>query len=173
MAQLRINQLPATREELAELKAKGRTFRLPALNDAWEEPAEVPALDPNEAAARVNNCVQKLRQDPNDVSAREELARVWAGQTKAAAGVEQLRLLLAMPNQPDEKRVQWLALTASWQLAYLRDQAAARATLEDLIHNYPQSAQAFAAQRRLSQMDAEERVQRIKDAATRIRLPTR
>jgi hypothetical protein len=176
MAQLRMNQLPASREELVEQKEKGRTFRLPALNEELDESvaSAVPALDPTEAATRVNGCVQKLRQNPDDVAAREQLAQLFAEQTgKAATGIEQLRLLLGMQNQPDQKRVAWLALIASWQLRYLQDQEAARATLEELIHEYPQTAQAFAAQRRLTQMDFEVRVQRIKDAATRIRLPSR
>ncbi len=176
MAQLRMNQLPASREELVEQKEKGRTFRLPALNEELDESvaSEVPALDPTEAATRVNGCVQKLRQNPDDVAAREQLAQLFAEQTgKAAMGIEQLRLLLGMQNQPDQKRVAWLALIASWQLRYLQDREAARATLEELIHEYPQTAQAFAAQRRLTQMDFEVRVQRIKDAATRIRLPSR
>jgi hypothetical protein len=176
MAQLRINQLPATREAYEEQKEKGRTFRLPALSDSLDDigASAIPAVDPGEAARRVSDSVQKLRQNPNDVTAREELARLLAAQTgKASAGIEQLRLLLNMPNQPDQKRVEWLALIASWQLHYLQDETAARATLEDLVHNYPESAQAFAAQRRLSQMDAENRVRRMKAAASRIRLPTR
>jgi hypothetical protein len=176
MAQLRINQIPATRQAFEEQKEKGRTLRLPALNDSLDDIAtpETPVLDPNEANRRLNDCVQKLRQNPNDVTAREEFARLLAAQTgKASAGIEQLRLLLSMPNQADQKRVEWLALIASWQLHYLQDETAGRATLEDLVHNHPESAQAFAAQRRLSQMDAEDRVRRIKAAANRIRLPTR
>ncbi|HWY74653.1 MAG TPA: hypothetical protein VN281_03495, partial [Verrucomicrobiae bacterium] len=176
MAQLRINQLPATREAFEEQKEKGRTFRLPALSDSLDDigASAIPAIDPGEAARRVNDCVHKLRQNPNDVTAREELARLLAAQTgKASAGIEQLRLLLNMPNQPDQKRVEWLALIASWQLHYLQDETASRATLEDLVHNYAESPQAFAAQRRLSQMDAEDRVRRMKAAANRIRLPTR
>jgi len=46
-------------------------------------------------------------------------------------------------------------LMAAWQIRYLRDAGAARTTLERLIREYPQSAQAFAAQRRISLIDTE------------------
>ena len=48
---------------------------------------------------------------------------------------------------------------------------AAAGTLEKLIHEYPQSTQAFAAQRRLNMIVAEAKVARLKSASRRIRLP--
>jgi hypothetical protein len=175
MAQLRLNKLPATREELAEQRER-RPVRLPVISDALDESgaSEVVAMDPKEATALANGSVEKLNQDSNDVAAREQLARLLAEQLgQARAGIDQLELLIHMPNQPEPKMAAWLALIASWQLTYCQDPEAARSTLENLVHQYPQSAEAFAAQRRLTLMAVEARAERMKSAAKRLRLPTR
>ena len=66
--------------------------------------------------------------------------------------MEQLALLLEMPDQPEAKRAEWLSLTAAWHLKYLHDGESGRKTLEQLINDFPQTAQAFAARRRLDRM---------------------
>jgi hypothetical protein len=164
MARLGMNHIPATDAEF-EAQRKGHTIRMPALNDALDQPA-VSHLDPAEAKTQAAQCVAKLKQDPNDVAAREKLARLMAEELgQAAKGIEQLGLLMEMPGQPENKMAEWLAMVAAWQLTQLHDKAAARTTLERLRREHPQSPQAFAAQRRLSLLDMEAKIERIKAAS--------
>ena len=90
----------------------------------------------------------------NDTTAREKLARVFAGQLeKFALAIEQIELLLGMPQQPERKVAEWLALLATWHIKLHGEGEQAKRILERLIREFPQSAQAFAAQRRLSLMN--------------------
>jgi hypothetical protein len=109
-----------------------------------------------QAAARTRQCVARLQANPDDVPAREELARLWAEDLdQVEIGVEQLELLLTMPGAPPAKAAEWLGLLASWHLKFPQNQPAARDALERLLRLYPQSPQAFAAQRRLNVMEIE------------------
>jgi len=160
MARQRINQLPASEEDL-RAQRKGRTIRLPALNDALEETAanvESEATE-EETIAQANRWVEKLKQNPDNTAAREELARLFAERLeRAELGIDQLELLLEMPGQPAQKMAEWVSLIAAWHLKYRREPEMARKSLQRLIREYPQSAQAFAAQRHLKLMDMEERM---------------
>jgi len=157
MAQLRMNQLPRNRQELREQHA-ARPIPLPALGDRLERqfPAEKP--DPARAAAAANALVATLTQDPNDVSAREKLARIFAEQLERPdLGIEQVNLLLNMPEQPDHRRAEWLGLTAAWEIKFRQDVQAGRRLLNRLIEEFPSTPQALAARRRLQLLDAEAR----------------
>jgi hypothetical protein len=97
--------------------------------------------------------------NPDDIAQREDLARLFVEQLDVVdSGLEQLELLLAMPNPPEKKAAQWLSLMAAWQLKYKQDQPFARKLLERLVRHYPKTPQAFAAQSRLNLMDAETRM---------------
>ena len=158
MAQLRINQLPATAEDLREEQAR-RPIPLPALRDPLDEaraPGEpTPEADPKDALRQANACVDRLRQNPNYVPAREKLARLLAEHlNQPERGLEQLTLLLNIPEQPPDKYAEWLALAAAWNLKYRQDHLGARRFLERLVREFPHSPQAFAARRRLQAMEA-------------------
>ena len=113
-------------------------------------------MDQAKAVASANAFVQQLKQAPNNVSAREKLARTFAEQLdQPDRGIEQLALLLNMPDQPDSKRAEWLGLTAAWHIKYRRDPDAGRKILERLIQEFPKSPQAFSARRRLQLLDNE------------------
>jgi len=164
MARQRIDRLPATREELRE-QQKPKTFKLPALSDELEETqADAPmASNPREATAQADRLVERLKFDPNDAEAREQFATILAeclGETELA--IEQLDLLLAMPDQPVRKSAEWLARSAAWQMKHRHDPAAARVRLERLVREFPQTPQAFAAQRRLNLMEVDERFRRAR-----------
>jgi hypothetical protein len=166
MARQRINQLPATREDLRE-KRKTKTFKLPALSGELDDalPAPPPESDPREARAQADRRVERLRRNPNDTEAREQFATILAERLgEADLAVEQLDLLLALPDQPVEKSAEWLARSAVWQMKYRQDPAAARVRLEQLVREFPQTPQAFAAQRRLNLMEMEERFRRARAA---------
>lgn len=159
MAQLRQNQLPATAEELLERQA-AKPIPLPALGEQLEAEAAAPVSeqDREQAARQANACVERLTHDPNNVAAREELARLFAQRLdQAERGIEQVMLLLNMPNQPEAKRAEWLGLIAAWQLKYRQDYQSGRKALERVIAEFPHSPQALAARRRIQLLDANAR----------------
>jgi len=153
LAQAKMGQFPRSRAELLE-RRQGRTLRLPSLRDDLE--ASESELSRVEAAAAANDCVNRLKADPDDIATRERLAWLFAEQLgRADMGIEQTRLLLELPNQPENKKAEWLAQIGAWQLKHLKNKEAGRRTLEQLIREYPQSAQAFTAVRRLGLLDVE------------------
>jgi hypothetical protein len=163
MARLRLNQLPGTREEL--LSNSHRQIDLPRLRRDLDEIDDPPApkLTREEASSRARQCIDRLKKNPDDVPAREALARLFAEELEDAnRGIDQLELLLGMANPPPHKPAEWLALVAAWQIRFKHDPSTARAVLERLIRLYPQSHQAFSAQRRLNLMDMEARMRVMK-----------
>jgi hypothetical protein len=160
MAQLRMHQLPTTRQEWAEKQEHGKKFKMPALTDAFDDAGEAGGGEINlkEEEAAANRCVEKLKADPKDVESREKLARIFAEKLgQPGLGINQLELLLEMSEPPANKRAEWLGLMAAWRLRYFNDKEAAQKLLQRLIRDFPQSAQAFAAQRKLKLMEMEAR----------------
>ena len=172
MAKLRASRLPANRRELLEQR-KAKTYRLPSLGRRLDEAVkEEPTVsDVDEAAALANRCVERLKDNPDNIDAREELARVLAERLhKVQAGLDQLELLLSQPNQPALKRAEWMALMATWQLIYRQDKIEGKRILQKLIRDFPEAPQAFAAKRRLNLLEVEEWMrsqrQNVKEFAT-------
>ena len=163
MAQIRIDQLPGTAEELRQ-EQTAQTIPMPALGDQLDQsPAPESPLDRRDAARLANQCVEKLKRNPDDPHAREKLARLLAEHLdRVDSGVEQLRLLLEMPGQADSLRVEWLGLMAAWHLKYRKDESAARAVLERVLRDFPHTPQAIAAKRRLQLLEAQHRVEAAK-----------
>jgi hypothetical protein len=171
MARLRLQQLPGSREE-AIARRTPKYFSLPALGDSLDQAAAVPAspAEKKEAAARANQCVEKLHEDPDDMAVREELARLLAERLdRAGAAIEQIELLLNMPQASDDQAAGWMGLLAAWRIKYLGDLQKGRETMEELIRRYPQSTHAFAARRRINLMDLEAKIRAARSAAN---LPT-
>lgn len=152
LAQAKLGQIPRSRADLLEQR-KGRTLRLPSLRDLDSSQSELSRV---EAAAAANECVNRLKADPDHIPTREKLAWLFAEQLgRADMGIEQTRLLLELPNQLENKKAEWLSQIGAWQLKYLKDREAGRRTLEQLIREYPQSPYAFTAVRRLGLLDVE------------------
>jgi hypothetical protein len=153
MAQLRINQLPATAADLRDQQS--RPIPLPALR-AHLEDEPLPVDSPTQRSQSLelaSTYTARLRQDPNHAPTREKLARLLTEHLgRAEAGIEQLHLLLEMPDQPSSQRAEWLGLIAAWQLKYRHDGPAAHGVLERLVREYPESPQAYAARERLQRM---------------------
>jgi hypothetical protein len=167
MARHRMKQLPVNREALREQR-KGRIIRLPALNEQLHDPGESQTVQGSQkdAAARANKCVEALKEDPDNVSVREELARLFAEALgRADLAIEQGELLLLIPGQPEQKMAEWLSLIAAWQLKFQHNPDAAQTTLQRLVHDFPQSVQAFAAQRHLKLMEVEAKLRKARSAA--------
>jgi hypothetical protein len=156
----RIARLPTSRQALRQ-ERKARTVRLPALRENLAEAAAEAATPTTreQAASLANQCVQRLKEDPGDTPTREKFARILAEQLgQVDLAVEQLQLLVAAPDQPESKCAEWLATMAAWRIRHQQNWPAARPLLERLIQEYPQSPQAFVAQRRIQLMDVEARM---------------
>ena len=157
MAELRINQLPASTAELRQ-QQRAAAIPLPALSETIDQalPAPESGVERHKAAEEANACVEILKAAPDNVSARERLARLFAEHLdKPERGIEQVNLLLDMPDQPDARRAEWLGLLAAWHIRCLHDTDTGRKLLERLMREFPQSAQAFAARRRIWLLDTE------------------
>jgi hypothetical protein len=157
MAQQRIDQLPATREDLLDQR-KPKVFRLPALGDPLDEDArnERPQVSMTEARAQADRLVERLKRNPDDVETRESFAVLLGEQFgKTDSAIEQLNLLIGIPDQPASKYAEWLALIAAWQIRYRHDPDAAKALLERILREFPKTPQALAARRRLELMESE------------------
>ena len=156
MAQLRINQLPKTAEDLHEQKTV-TSVRMPALSDQLDDPLPPePTMSRKEAAAAANECVEKLKRDPNHIAAREKLARLFTEQLgNADRGIEQITLLLELPEESPLRKAEWKSLIAAWHLRYRQDPETARRVLSEIIAEFPDSPQAMAAKRRIRLIDAE------------------
>ena len=160
MARQRLEQLPASRKEWLEQK-QPRKLRLPDLTGNLDDPQPAATLSRPEALDLVQEYVDRLKRDPNEVAPREKLALLFAEHLgKADLGIEQLELLLNMPGQPEEKLAEWISRTAAWHLRFRQDRVAGRRALDRVVRDYPQTAQAFAAQRWLNLLEMEDRMQR-------------
>ena len=154
MAQLRINQLPASGAELRDQQS-AHPIPLPSLGDQLDEPAKAPAgLEIDKAMKAANAYVEQLKQNPNNVMARDRFARLLTERlNKARLGIEQIELLLEMPDRSEAERAEWLGLVASWQIKYCADAESGRKLLERILLEFPASPQALAARRRLELLD--------------------
>jgi len=155
MAQLRINQLPVSVAELRRQQSPA-SIPLPALGDTLDEAPEPPESETarKQAVAEANDCVEILKGDPNNVAARERLARLFAERLgEPDLGIEQVNLLLDLPDQPEARRAEWLGLIAAWHIRQRHDPDAGRNVLERLIREFPQTPQALSARRRLQLLD--------------------
>jgi len=158
MARQRINRLPASRAELLQ-EEQGKPLHVPQVPEEMNAP---PATLPREeAAVAANQCVVALQRNPDDVAAREKFARLLAeslGDAKTA--IEQLELLLAMPKQPKSKRAEWLVAIAGWHARYRDDLETAKLVYEEVVRDFPNTVQAFSAQRRINLINLQARFSR-------------
>jgi len=160
MARQRIAQLPLSAQELLD-RQQVKTIPLPALCDNLEEPKEpgFAGINLDQAFGLAKRAVENLTSDPNDVAEREKFARILAEQLdRPEEAIEQLELLIKMPSQNPEKIPYWLSLIAAWHLTYQKDKRSGKQALRRLIEECPQSAEAFAAQRRLNLLEMEEAI---------------
>ena len=84
------------------------------MSDELDEPPPEAKVSRARAREMADECVQRLNRDPNNVSAREKLARILTemlGQPEL--GIEQITLLLNMPDQTELKYAEWLGTIAA------------------------------------------------------------
>jgi uncharacterized protein (DUF1499 family) len=165
MAQTRMSQLPLTAEELLE-QGQAHTVHLPALSEGAYESEIHPTMTAAEAKSQAKQLTERLTRNPNDISARERLARVFAdGLGRADLGIEQLELLLGIPDQAEHQRAEWMSLIAAWEIKHRQDENAGRKILRQIISEFPGTAQAFAALQRLRALDEQQIVQTHQEVA--------
>lgn len=156
MARLRIRKMTGDKPEPMKPE-EPRTIALPSLGRDLDVIGSSTNIE--DAVAETKRCSALLTKDPNDIETREKFARLLAEQlNQPDLAIEQLQLLLdlAATDQQAQMRVpEWLALIGGWHLKYRNDEAAGVAALRRLIHDHPQTAQAFTAQRRLQMMEVE------------------
>jgi hypothetical protein len=159
MARQRSAQLPATTEELRE-REKGKPLRLPNMPDELQPPP-APVLTLEQAAADANGFVQTLTRNPDDVTAREKFARLLAENLgDADTAIEQLQLLLAMPEQPPTRRAEWLVTMAGWHARYRNDADEAKLIYQQVMRDFGDTPQAFTAQRRVNLLNVQSQFRR-------------
>lgn len=150
MAELRLKQMPRTRDDLLD-RRKPKSIRLPALREAFAASAvDEAALNKHEASKEANRLSDRLRDNPNDFEARERLAILLAehlGQVNL--GIEQLRLMLNMPDVMGERAAKHLAQIATWERHLNKNEQKFRALLNDIIRLYPNTTHALSARRQL------------------------
>jgi len=158
MAQLRMNQLPRNAEELREQQSAA-PIPLPALGDQLDDPLPIQDLmDRRKAAAMANSLASRLSEDPNDIAVREKFARILTERLdKADLGIEQLTLLLNMPDQENARRAEWLSTMAAWHIRYRGDSESGLHLLERVVLEFPNTPQALAARRRIHLLQMEAR----------------
>jgi len=161
----RIQGLPANRTELEELHHQ-RVISLPHMEEGTASPFRRDPTTPQFAQPKhpelletIRVCVEQLTRDPNDVATREELARLYAEELgQFDAGAAQLALLIAMPRQDAAKIPGWIMLMGQWHAREHGHDTKFREILHRLIEEYPQSKKAFDAQRHLSILQTQDRV---------------
>jgi hypothetical protein len=198
MARRRIEQLPASREDYIARQNQGHTVKLLPVDEhqpltsgesrgreQWARASEdnsmrMTPVRPKPTSREIatqeaNECVERLTANPNDIGAREYLATLLAESLdRVASAIEQLDLLLAMPNQPENQRANWLMTQANWHVRLRNDLEAARAIWQRVVAEFPQSHEAFDAQRRiyLTQVDSAVRLRRRPPPGTKLTTQT-
>ena len=162
MAANRIHSLPETSEQFIAQTSQ-RTIHMPEhvedIHDVVRVGVPKPPVTNPAIIAEITQCVQQLGKDPNDVSTRERLAKLYVEEFgRLNEGIEQLELLIAMPRQNEAKIPEWIHLIAEWQAQHLGMGEEYQETLTRLVRQYPQSKQGFDAQRRLSMLKAQHRI---------------
>ena len=159
MAKHRIKQLKGGNPELDE-HHRPRVVPMPKVMARWDQTDEQRQAHRNResAQAAADACVEKLNANPQDHGQREKLARIFAEELQQVdLALEQLELLVEMPEQPEGKTPHWLALMAHWLIEFRNDREQGIKLLRRVIEEFPRSPEAFEAQRRVSLMEMERR----------------
>ena len=150
MAEMRLKQMPRTRDDLLD-RRKPKSIRLPALRDEFSASGgDGAAMAKYEASKEANRLSDRLRDNPNDFEARERLAILLAehlGQVNL--GIEQLRLMINMPEMMGEPAAKYLAQVATWERHLNKNEQKFRALLNEIIQVYPNTTHAISARRQL------------------------
>ena len=114
-------------------------------------------MDRGEARRRVGLLTDRLGRHPDDLEARELLARDLAVLDQWNAAIEQLDRLLELGEAAGDRRAEWMGLKAAWLRELEEKDPRVREWLERIIREYPNTVQAQGARRRIQLMDEQAR----------------
>jgi hypothetical protein len=114
-------------------------------------------LPPHEdLEATAAGLVKQLQDYPQDWEAREKLAVLYAEHYQQVdLAVDQLEQLIAQPGQPAKKIVYWLNMMADLRIKNGGNFEAARAALERILNQFPNTAMAETTRSRLARLSLE------------------
>ena len=159
-ASQRIGRLADTETLLAGQNRRRITLRKGADNIGLmtsSAPLQPAAADPEQLAAEY---VRHLSEHPLDGHIREQLAVLYANHYhRLDLAADQLDQLIQLPNQSKKEVVRWLNLLADLQIANGAPLAAAQATLQRILDQYPDLAASFNTRRRMDTLKLEYKAQ--------------
>jgi tetratricopeptide (TPR) repeat protein len=122
-----------------------------------------PPVETADAAA--GRLVQHLDDYPLDADAREELAGIYANHYRRIdLAADQLEQLIASPGVSAKQIARWLNMLADFHIALGPDRPAAEAALTRLVEEYPNTAAAANAEKRIAYMENEMRKNKTSQA---------
>jgi outer membrane protein assembly factor BamD (BamD/ComL family) len=111
------------------------------------------AEDPATAAGRL---VGRLTEFPQDVEAREELAKIYASHyQRMDLASDQVEQLVASPGVGPKEVTRWLNMLADFHVRVDQDKLAAEGALRRVVQLYPKSAVAAQAEQRIAYLETE------------------
>jgi tetratricopeptide (TPR) repeat protein len=100
--------------------------------------------------------VKHLETHPHDIEVREKLATIYARDfQRLDLATMELAQLINEPKHKPRQVAHWLNLLANFQVDLGADAATVRATLEKIVHAFPNLPVADLAQRRLARLENE------------------
>ena len=112
-----------------------------------------PDEEPAAAAARL---VNHLAEYPDDVEAREELAKLYADHyQRMDLARDQIEQLTAAAGVDQKQVSRWLNMLADFRVRHDQDKEGARTALTRIIELYPKSAVAAKAETRIAYLETE------------------
>jgi len=143
----------ASAEYLAERKSPHRVRVVQAASPVGEPRREAASPSPVED---IGELVRHLDRYPQDVDARERLARAYANDLgRPELARMQWEELIAIRHASPKQIVTWLNALADLESRHVGDAEAARVALERIIERYPKSAGAEAARTRIPLLQLE------------------
>lgn len=120
-------------------------------------------IHPNEKSPEqlADEYIQQLQIHPLDLDARENLALLYANHYgRLDMALEQLEMLVHLPNQPTRQIVRWMNRMADLHIKMEGNVPAARACLERVCEKFPNTAHAAQASKRKHFLELEKKGRR-------------
>jgi tetratricopeptide (TPR) repeat protein len=112
-----------------------------------------PEEEPPAAAARL---VKRLTDFPQDVEAREQLAKIYADHYRRMdMATDQVEQLIATHGAAQKEVTRWLNMLADFHVRVDQDKHAAETALRRVLELYPRSAVAAQAESRIAYLETE------------------
>jgi hypothetical protein len=156
LAAQRIGSLANTEHLLASHDRKKFTVVEGVKNVGLIDPKDYQPPASPDAAKQAAELVTHLQAHPLDAEAREKLAIIYADHYgRMDLATDQLEQLIAHPNQPPRRVVQWVNKLADLQIRHGANYEAVRATLQRIVDLYPGAPPSEVAASRITLLKLE------------------